>query len=88
MYMKCQRKVISIQLQLMYQEDYQMTTQRFVFDCTKAPYKIVAKYRDNEIKPLVFPSIIERVAKHYNKAYCLVEINDLGQQVADNYNLN
>ena len=55
-----------------------------VFDCTKAPYKIVAKYRDNEIKPLVFPSIIERVAKHYNNAFILVEINDLGQQVADN----
>ena len=55
-----------------------------VIDCTKAPYKVVAKFRDNEIKPLVFPSIIERVAKHYNKAYILVEINDLGQQVADN----
>ncbi|ANS05050.1 terminase large subunit [uncultured Mediterranean phage] len=55
-----------------------------VIDCTKAPYKLVAKYRDNEIKPLVFPSIIERVAKTYNKAYILVEINDLGQQVADN----
>ena len=55
-----------------------------VIDCTSAPYKVVAKFRDNEIKPLVFPSIIERVAKHYNKAYILVEINDLGQQVADN----
>ena len=55
-----------------------------VFDCTKAPYKVVAKYRDNEIKPLLFPSIIERVAKHYNSAFVLIEINDLGQQVADN----
>jgi hypothetical protein len=55
-----------------------------VLDCTKAPYKVVAKYRDNEIKPLLFPSIIERVAKHYNNAYVLIEINDLGQQVADN----
>ena len=27
---------------------------------------------------------IEKVAKHYNKAFILVEINDLGQQVADN----
>ena len=55
-----------------------------VIDCTSVPYKVVAKYRDNEIKPLVFPSIIERVAKHYNNAFILVEINDLGQQVADN----
>ena len=53
-------------------------------DCTSVPYKVVAKYRDNEIKPLVFPSIIEKVAKVYNKAYILIEINDLGQQVADN----
>ena len=55
-----------------------------ITDCTSVPYKLVAKYRDNEIKPLVFPSIIERVAKHYNNAFILVEINDLGQQVADN----
>ena len=54
-----------------------------VIDVTKAPYKIVAKFRDNEIKPIVFPSIIERVAKHYNTAFILIEINDLGQQVAD-----
>ena len=54
-----------------------------VLDCTQAPYKIVAKFRDNEIKPIVFPSIIERVAKHYNTAFVLIEINDLGQQVAD-----
>ena len=54
-----------------------------VIDVTKAPYKIVAKFRDNDIKPIVFPSIIERVAKHYNTAFVLIEINDLGQQVAD-----
>jgi len=55
-----------------------------VMDCTSVPYKVVAKYRDNEIKPLVFPSIIEKVAKIYNNAFVLIEINDLGQQVADN----
>ena len=55
-----------------------------VIDCTSAPYKVVAKYRDNEIKPLVFPSILDKIAKHYNNAFVLIEINDLGQQVADN----
>jgi len=55
-----------------------------VLDVTQTPYKIVAKYRDNDIKPLVFPSIIERVAKTYNNSFILIEINDLGQQVADN----
>ena len=55
-----------------------------IIDVTQSPYKIVAKFRDNEIKPLVFPGIIEKVAKIYNYAFVLIEINDLGQQVADN----
>ena len=54
-----------------------------VFDATKAPYKIVAKYRNNDIKPIVFPNILKKVSDYYNKAYVLIEINDLGQQVAD-----
>ena len=54
-----------------------------IIDVTKAPYKVVAKYRNNDIKPIVFPSIIQKVATHYNKAFVLIEINDLGQQVAD-----
>ena len=54
-----------------------------VVDCTKAPYKIVAKFRDNDIKPIVFPNILQKIGNAYNKAYMLIEINDLGQQVAD-----
>ena len=54
-----------------------------VIDVTQAPYKIVAKYRNNDIKPIVFPNILKKVADYYNKAYVLIEINDLGQQVAD-----
>jgi Terminase large subunit, T4likevirus-type, N-terminal/Terminase RNaseH-like domain len=54
-----------------------------VFDITEIPYKVVAKYRDNEIESLVYPTIIYNVAKHYNNAYVLVEINDVGQQVVD-----
>jgi hypothetical protein len=53
-----------------------------VFDITNFPYKIVAKYRNNEIKPMLFPNIIEQFATAYNKAYVLVEINDIGDQVA------
>jgi len=53
-----------------------------VFDVTTVPYKIVAKYRNNEIKPLLFPNIIHDVAKAYNEAYTLVEVNDIGEQVA------
>ena len=54
-----------------------------VFDVTQMPYKVVAKYRSNEIKPYVFPNIISKVAKAYNTAHTLVEVNDLGQQISD-----
>ena len=54
-----------------------------VIDITAYPYSVVAKYRNNKISPLLFPNIIYKVAKDYHKAYCLIEINDNGQQVAD-----
>ena len=54
-----------------------------VIDTTEYPYKIVAKYRNNKISPLLYPTIIHKVSKDYNSAYVLVEINDIGQQVAD-----
>ena len=54
-----------------------------VVDITAYPFTVVAKYRSNRISPLLFPNIIYKVAKDYHKAYCLVEINDNGQQVAD-----
>ncbi len=54
-----------------------------VFDITNFPYKIVAKYRNNEIKPMLFPSIIHDVARGYNNAWLLVEVNDIGDQVAN-----
>ena len=53
-----------------------------VFDITTFPYKTVARYKNNEIKPMLFPSIILDMAKAYNEAYVLVEVNDIGEQVA------
>ena len=53
-----------------------------VFDITNFPYKVVAKYRNNEIKPMLFPSIIHEVAKGYNDSWLLIEVNDIGDQVA------
>jgi len=53
-----------------------------VFDITTFPYRIVAKYRNNEIKPMLFPNVIYDVAAAYNKAYVLVEVNDIGEQVS------
>ena len=54
-----------------------------VIDVSEFPYKLVAKYRDNEIKPLVFPAKIHDVAMAYNQAYVLIEVNDIGEQVAN-----
>ena len=53
-----------------------------VVDITHFPYRVVATYKDNEIKPMLFPSVIEDVAKAYNNAYVLCEVNDIGDQVA------
>ena len=53
-----------------------------VFDITTFPYRVVAKYRNNEIKPMLFPNIIHDVAKAYNKCFVLVEVNDIGEQVS------
>ena len=54
-----------------------------VIDITTSPYKIVARFRNNTIAPLVYPTAIRSVADRYNHAYCLIEINDIGAQVAD-----
>ena len=60
-----------------------------VFDITTYPYRTVARYKNAEIKPMLFPNLIMDVAKAYNEAYVLVEINDIGEQVASilNYDL-
>jgi hypothetical protein len=54
-----------------------------VVDITSFPYKLVAKYRDNDIKPILFPSIIDKVGRAYNYSYVLVEVNDIGEQVSN-----
>ncbi len=57
-----------------------------VFDITSVPYQIVAKYRNNEIKPVLFPSVIFQVAKEYKNPYILVEVNDIGDSIAATLN--
>ena len=54
-----------------------------VMDVTTMPYKIVAKYRNNEVKPLMFPHKIHEVAKAYNNCFVMIEVNDIGEQVAN-----
>ena len=54
-----------------------------VVDVTKQPYRQVAKYRKNDISPMLYPNIIYTTAQKYNEAFVLVEVNDIGQQVAE-----
>jgi len=53
-----------------------------VIDITTYPHKVVAKYRNNEIKPMLFPSIIYDTIRGYNSAWVLCEVNDIGDQIA------
>ena len=55
-----------------------------VFDVSQIPYRQVAKYRDNNISPMLYPNIIYQVGMKYNTAFILLEINDMGAQVAEN----
>lgn len=54
-----------------------------VIDITKMPYNQVCVYKNNMVTPIDFSEVINRIAKAYNSAAILVEINDVGQQVAD-----
>ena len=54
-----------------------------IIDVTDMPYRLVGKFKNNTIAPMLFPSAIHRVAMDYNEAYILVETNDVGGQVGD-----
>ena len=60
-----------------------------IVDITTYPHQVVAKYRNNSIKPMLFPSIIHDTIRGYNNAWVLCEVNDIGDQVASilNYDL-
>jgi hypothetical protein len=54
-----------------------------VIDVTELPYKHVAKFRDNKLSPMLFPTYVYNLANRYNRAWVLVETNSVGQQVVD-----
>ena len=60
-----------------------------IVDITSYPHQVVAKYKNNSIKPMLFPSIIHDTIRGYNSAWVLCEVNDIGDQVASilNYDL-
>jgi len=54
-----------------------------VIDVSQTPYRQVAKYRNNKLPLLFFPTVIYSIARKYNEAYALIETNNIGQQVVD-----
>ncbi len=54
-----------------------------MIDVTEVPYRQVAKYRNNKLPLLFFPTVIYSLCKRYNEAYALIETNNVGQQVVD-----
>ncbi len=54
-----------------------------VFDVSQMPYTQVAVFRDNTISPLLYPNVLYNVGNKYNMAHVLIEVNDIGSQVAD-----
>tara|TARA_R110000868_G_scaffold47483_2_gene155657 strand:+ start:5322 stop:6998 length:1677 start_codon:yes stop_codon:yes gene_type:complete len=52
-----------------------------IIDITSVPYKLVGKFRDNKMAPMLYPSVIYKVARDFNMAYVLIEINS-SEQVA------
>jgi hypothetical protein len=53
-----------------------------VIDISATPYIQVARYRNNTISPILFPTVIYNAARYYNNAYILVEINN-NPQIAE-----
>jgi hypothetical protein len=54
-----------------------------VIDVSQVPYRQVAKYRNNKIPLLFYPTIIYSICMRYNEAFALIETNNIGQQVVD-----
>lgn len=52
-----------------------------VIDISTLPYRLVCKYRNNQVSPMLYPAIIQKIGRDYNEAYVLIEINS-SEQVA------
>jgi len=53
-----------------------------IIDVSSMPYKQACSFRNNLIAPIDYAEVIYRVAKSYNTAAILVEVNDLGEQIS------
>lgn len=54
-----------------------------IIDVTKMPYEVVVTYKDNLITTLEYPHLIYKLANQYNQAYAIIEVNDIGGEIAN-----
>lgn len=52
-----------------------------IFDVTTSPYQQVMLYRNNQINPTAFATVIDGIGRRYNNAYLVVESNNDGKIV-------
>lgn len=57
-----------------------------VFDISEYPFKQVATFRADDISPFMYPNIILKIAMQFNKAWVVIENNDVGSVVASVFN--
>ena len=50
-----------------------------IIDITEVPDRMIGKYRNNTISPLLYPNVIYEAGRRYNNAYVLVEVNSSEQ---------
>lgn len=54
-----------------------------IIDTTAVPYEVVATFKDNTISSMSYPYMIINTCRQFNDAYCLIEVNDIGGEVAN-----
>lgn len=64
-------------------KDYSAFT---VIDISSIPYKVVAKYRSNLVKTMIYGDVLAEAGQYYHDAWLLPEINDLGRDVVRTLN--
>ena len=54
-----------------------------VVDVTEMPYKVCAIFQSNQHGTMEFPQFIHELCIEYNNAHLIIEVNDIGNQIAD-----
>lgn len=53
-----------------------------IVDVSQMPYRVVAAYDNNRISTMEYPQVVLEYANRYNRAWTLIEVNDIGRDIA------